>query len=126
MTDTETQTAGSKRRHLTDREHFAVMTELTAGLERFGDGWRYKPGIGDQVIATFCKVGVNNVAGVRERAFGKLAKPEPELTIERRIERLEAAHDMFVEELERRLNGSSDQLLAGFDHTPYLINGTKK
>lgn len=116
MTDTTDKT---KRRNLTDAEHFKAMSLLHEHLRTTDkpDEWVYADHYSDQRLADTIGCTLNNIVGLRERAFGRLAKAV-EFVRDPRVEHLIAAHNEFVRDITNHLNGDlTDQ----FDPAPYLI-----
>lgn len=110
-----TDTTDKKRRTLDDVEHHKVMTALYAHLKRVdGETVAYETGWSDQAIADECGVTLNNVSGLRSRAFGKLVKPV-EGTIDPRVSHLIAAHDALVRDI------AGGTFYQACDPAPYLV-----
>lgn len=119
-----TDTTDKKRRVLTDAEHFKAMSLLHEHLLSTDkpDEWAYADHYNDQRLADTIGCTLNNIVGLRERAFGKLAKVA-EFVRDPRVEHLIAAHDAFVRDISAWLNKDSlpNDL---FDPAPYFIGET--
>lgn len=117
MTDTTTD---KKRRNLTDLEHFKAMGLLTEHLRSTDkpEEWAYAEHYSDQRIADMIGCTLNNIVGLRERAFGRLVKL-PEIQRDPRVEHLIAAHDMFVNDVCAAISELNPG--AKLDPTPYLV-----
>jgi hypothetical protein len=122
VTDTTTD---KKRRFLSDAEMFKAYGMMNEHLVRVVDGpnplFAYDPDWSDQRIADEVGCTINNVAGLRDRNFGKLTKA-PEIQRDPRVEHLIAAHDEFVRDIIKHLN---EGMKGEIDPTPYLVAGDR-
>jgi hypothetical protein len=117
MTDTPTT---KSRRVLSELEIFGAMTKLHAYLRGPVSGlWTYAEGYSDQVVADEMGNGVTvtNIAGLRERNFGKLAKGG-DGGRDLRVDHLIAAHDALVRDI------AAGTFTVGSAPEPYLVGAT--
>ena len=115
-----TDTTDKKRRNLSDLEHFKAMGLLQEHLrstDKPGE-WTYAEHYSDQRLADTIGCTLNNIVGLRERAFGKLVKA-PEIVTAPRGSHLIAAHDMFVNDVCAAISELNPG--AKLDPTPYLV-----
>lgn len=114
-----TDTTDKKRRNLTDLEHYRAMGLLQEHLRTANKPgeWTYAEHYSDQRLADTIGCTLNNIVGLRERAFGRLAKPV-EITIDSRVSHLIAAHDALVRDI------AAGTFTVGSDPAPYLVGET--
>ena len=106
---------GSKAKMLKTNEVITVYETLKPHLKLVAgtDEWTYIDNYNDEVVTKTLKeiipgIGITNVAGVRERCFGKLWKPSPERSMGDRITALEKV----VADLYRKLNETDSAIMA--------------
>ena len=123
MTD-ETATK-QRRKNLNDLEHYQAMSLLQAHLRTSTDDvseWRYATGWSDQQVATVVGCTLNNIVGLRERVYGRLAKGE--FVLDPRVEDLIIAHNDFVRAITEWINSPLTRT-AKFDVVSYLVEDSK-
>ena len=106
---------GSTTRMLKTNEVITVYETLKSYLKLVlgTEEWTYQDGYNDEVVTKALEgiipgISVRNVAGVRERCFGRLWKPTPERSMGDRITALEKV----VADLYRKLNETDSAIMA--------------